>query len=58
MRRPNHSILKEIRSEYALERLILNLKLQYFGHFRQRVDSFGSCFDFPVSVGALPGRRP
>ena len=32
VRRPNQSILKEIRPEYSLERLRLKLKLQYFGH--------------------------
>ena len=31
-RRPNQSILQEINSEYSLERLMLKLKLQYFGH--------------------------
>ena len=31
-RRSNQSILKEINYEYSLERLILKLKLQYFGH--------------------------
>ena len=31
-RRSNQSILKEINSEYSLERLMLKLKLQYFGH--------------------------
>ena len=31
-RRSNHSILKEINPEYSLERLMLKLKLQYFGH--------------------------
>ena len=31
--------LKEIRSEYSLEGLMLKLKLQYFGHLMQRVDS-------------------
>ena len=31
-RRSNQSILKEISPEYSLERLMLNLKLQYFGH--------------------------
>ena len=30
--RSNQSILKEINPEYSLERLMLNLKLQYFGH--------------------------
>ena len=33
------SILKEINPEYFLEGLILKLKLQYFGHLMQRVDS-------------------
>ena len=37
--RSNQSILKEINSEYLLERLMLKLKLQYFGHLMQRVDS-------------------
>ena len=35
----NKSILKEINPEYLLERLMLKLKLQYFSHLRQRVDS-------------------
>ena len=35
------SILKEIGPEYSLERLMLKLKLQYFGHLMQRTDSFG-----------------
>ena len=38
-RRSNQSILKEINPEYSLERLILKLKLQYFGHLMRRVDS-------------------
>ena len=38
-RRQNQSILKEINSEYSLEGLILQLKLQYFGHKIQRADS-------------------
>ena len=37
-RRPNQSILKEISLEYSLEGLMLNLKLQYFGHLMQRAD--------------------
>ena len=37
-RGPNQSILKEINPEYSLEGLILNLKLQYFGHL-MRMDS-------------------
>ena len=38
-RRFNQSILKEISPEYSLERLMLNLKLQYFGHLMQRTNS-------------------
>ena len=38
-RRSNQSILKEISPEYPLEGLILKLKLQYFGHLMQRIDS-------------------
>ena len=37
--RSNQSILKEISPEYSLERLILKLKLQYFGHLMQRTES-------------------
>ena len=39
-RRSNQSILKEISLEYSLEGLMLNLKLQYFGHLMKRTDSF------------------
>ena len=39
-RRSNQSILKEIGSEYSLEGLMLNLKLQYFAHLMWRADSF------------------
>ena len=35
----NQSILKKINSEYSLERLMLKLKLQNFGHLMQRTDS-------------------
>ena len=38
-RRFNQSILKEISPEYPLERLMLKLKLQYFGHLIQKTDS-------------------
>ena len=38
-RRSNQSVLKEINPEYSFEGLILKLKLQYFGHLRQRADS-------------------
>ena len=39
-RRSNQSILKEMSPGYSLEGLILNLKLQYFGHLMWRTDSF------------------
>ena len=35
----NQSILKEINPDYSMERLMLKLKLQYFGHLLQRADS-------------------
>ena len=38
-KKSNQSILKEISPEYSLERLMLKLKLQYFGHLMQRSDS-------------------
>ena len=39
-RRSNQSILKEISPEYSLDGLMLKLKLQYFGHWMRRTDSF------------------
>ena len=39
-RRSNQSILKEIRTQYSLEGLMLKLKLHYFGHLMLRTDSF------------------
>ena len=39
-RRSNQSFLKEISPEYLLERLMLKLKLQYFGHLMRRTNSF------------------
>ena len=36
-RRSNQFILKEISPEYSLERLVLNLKLQYFGHLMKKL---------------------
>ena len=39
VRRFNQSILKEISAEYSLEGLMMNLKLQYFGHLTRRADS-------------------
>ena len=38
-KRANQSILKEISPEYSLERWVLKLKLQYFGHLMRRIDS-------------------
>ena len=38
VRRPNHSVLKEISPEYSLEGLMLKLKLQSFGHLMRRTD--------------------
>ena len=39
------SILKEINAEYSLEGLILNLKLQYFGHLMQKANSLSWCWE-------------
>ena len=44
-RRSNQSILKQISPEYSLDRLMLKLKLQYFGHLMQRADSFEKAQD-------------
>ena len=52
-RRSNQSILKEISPGYSLEGLILKLKLQYFGHFMQRVDSL----EKTLMLGGIGGRR-
>ena len=52
-RRSNQSILKEISPEYSLERLMLKLKLQYFGHLMQRADSL----EKTVMLGKIEGRR-
>ena len=52
-RRFNQSILKEISPEYSLERLILKLKLQYFGHLMRRVDSL----EKTLMMGGIAGRR-
>ena len=52
-RRFNQSILKEISPEYSLERLILKLKLQYFGHLMRRVDALKKT----LMLGGIGGRR-
>ena len=52
-RRSNWSLLKEISPEYSLEGLKLKLKLQYFGHLMQRIDSLEKI----LMVGMTEGRR-
>ena len=52
-RRSNQSILKEISPGCSLEGLILKLKLQYFGHLMQKVDSL----EKTVMLGGIGGRR-
>ena len=42
-RRSNQSILKEISPGFSLERMMLKVKLQYFGHLMRRVDSLEDC---------------
>ena len=53
-KRSNQSILKEINPEYSLERLMLKLKPQYFGHLMWRTDSLGVSF---LMLGNIKGRR-
>ena len=52
-RRSKQSILKEISPEYSLEGLMLELKLQYFGHLMQRTD----LFERTLMLGGIGGRR-
>ena len=52
-RRSNQSILKEISPGCSLERLMLKLKLQYFGHLMRRADSF----EKTLMLGRIEGRR-
>ena len=52
-RRSNQSILKEFSPEYSLEGLMLKLKLQYFGHLMQRVDSL----EKTLMLGKIEGGR-
>ena len=49
----NQSILKEVNPEHSLERLMLKLKLQYFGHLMQRTDSS----EKTLMLGKIDGRR-
>ena len=52
-RRSNQSILKETSPGCSLEGLMLRLKLQYFGHLMQRVDSLAKT----LMLGGIGGRR-
>ena len=52
-RRSNQSILKEISPEYSLERLMLKVKLQYFGHLMRRADSL----EKTLMLGKTEGKR-
>ena len=52
-KRSNQSILKEINPEYSLERLMLQLQLQYFGYLMQRADSL----EKTLMLGKIEGRR-
>ena len=52
-RRSNQSILKEISPEYSSEGLMLNVKLQYFGHLMGRTDSL----EKTLILGKIEGRR-
>ena len=52
-RRSNQSILKEISRGISLEGMMLKLKLQYFGHLMQRVDSL----EKTLMLGGIGGRR-
>ena len=52
-RRSNHSILKGISPGISLEGMMLKLKLQYFGHLMQRVDSL----EKTLMPGGIRGRR-
>ena len=52
-RRSNQSVLKEINPEYLLQGLMLKLKLQYFGHLMQRVNSL----EKTLMLGKIEGRR-
>ena len=51
--RSNQSILKEIKTEYSLEGLMQNLKLQYLGHLMQRANSLKKT----LILGKIEGRR-
>ena len=52
-RRSNQSITKEISPDYSLERLMFKMKLQYFGHMMQRIDSLQKT----PKLGKIEGRK-
>ena len=52
-RKSNQSILKEISTEYSLEGLMLQLKLQYFSHLMQRANSI----EKTLMLGKIEGRK-
>ena len=52
-RRSNHSIVKEISPGISLEGMMLNLKLQYFGHLMRRVD----LLEKTMMLGGIGGKR-
>ena len=52
-RRSNQSLLKDINLEYSLERLMLKLKLQYFGHLMRTAESL----EKTLTLGKIEGRR-
>ena len=53
VRRSNQSILQEINPEYSFERLMMKLKLQYFGHLMQGADSL----EKTMMLRKIEGRR-
>ena len=53
VRRSNQSLLKEISPGVSLEGMMLKLKLQYFGHLRQRAD----LLEKTLMLGGIAGRR-
>ena len=53
VKRSNQSIVKEMNPKYLWERLMLKLKLQYFGHLMQRTDSF----EKTLMLGKIEGGR-
>ena len=52
-RKLNQLILKEINPDYSLERLMLKLKFQYFGHLMRRANSF----EKTLMLGKVEGKR-